>query len=766
MKYVYLGMLVLILIPLLICIYFVHSIEEGALKKAVMGLLSSVTATVMVYGMAVMTVNKTLALFFYGLFYIGIACMVMAYARYVHITINLKHGVKLIHLFMLLSLVADSVCMVANVFSEKVFQVQDFQDNYGNVYFDVVNRTAWYNLHLDICYLFVGLSFVMLIYCQIRAPKIFRARYRAILVLMIIAVVVNALYLQFGGMLDYSMLAYALLAVAITHLSFYYIPNGLIEKMLALFIKSIDDGIVCFDLKGKCIFVNERIRAMYKVKEDSDLSEFEKTYYLWLQEKMMQETEEIEWEEQPVVNGKTRYYHLEYKKIIYDNRLIGSFFLVHDRTEEVERVEQELYKLNHDALTGVYKRQYFYKKAEQLLKRKAGQPYYILCTDIRDFKIVNDIYGDEKGDEILVKIADSLRQRADEDCVYGRLSGDRFAFLMPKEKFRENEIRKEISRVERLEGNSNFRVRINLGIYEVDNTDTPISVMCDRAIMAIMSIKDDIGSRIAYYDEALRNNTLREQAIVGQFHEALAGGQFCFYLQPQISVDGVVRGGEALVRWIHPEKGLIPPGQFVELFERTGLISELDYYIWEKACIQLRDWRKQGHVDYYISVNISPRDFYHMDIYKVFTELIQKHGIEARNLRLEITETAVMTDMRKVVGLVNKLRKYGFIVEMDDFGSGYSSLNMLKDIHMDTIKLDMGFLRKTMHTERSMSIIRSVIKLSKQLGMEVVTEGVETKEQVDALTEMGCDLFQGYYFAKPMSVWDYEDAYVPVNKGV
>ena len=191
------------------------------------------------------------------------------------------------------------------------------------------------------------------------------------------------------------------------------------------------------------------------------------------------------------------------------------------------------------------------------------------------------------------------------------------------------------------------------------------------------------------------------------------------------------------------------------------MISELDYFIWEKACLQLRDWRRQGHPDLYLSVNISPRDFYYMDIYKVFTSLVQKHGFEAKNLHLEITETAVMTDTKKVIRLVNKLRQYGFKVEMDDFGSGYSSLNMLKDIKMDTNKLDMGFLRKTKNNVRSMAIVRNVIALSKRLGMEVVTEGVETKEQVEALREMGCDIFQGYYFAKPMSVWDYEEQYIP-----
>lgn len=204
---------------------------------------------------------------------------------------------------------------------------------------------------------------------------------------------------------------------------------------------------------------------------------------------------------------------------------------------------------------------------------------------------------------------------------------------------------------------------------------------------------------------------------------------------------------------------MISPGAFIGLFERTGLISRLDLYIWELACKQLKIWKEQGHGDHYISVNISPKDFYFLDIYEIFTGLVEKYQIDRHRLKLEITETAVMTDMKKQVELIEQLRSFGFVVEMDDFGSGYSSLNMLKNIHMDTLKMDMGFLRKTDNKERSKSVIRTVIKLSKQLGMEVITEGVETGEQVSLLTQMGCDVFQGYYFAKPMKISEYEERY-------
>lgn len=318
----------------------------------------------------------------------------------------------------------------------------------------------------------------------------------------------------------------------------------------------------------------------------------------------------------------------------------------------------------------------------------------------------------------------------------------------------------EIRRIGEFSSSSSYRIHIHIGVYDITDKNMDPSVMCDRAFMAIKTIKSSVTDIIAYYGEEIRLSSLSEQRITSEFDAALEGGQFCFYLQPQVSVQGKVLGGEALVRWIHPEQGMIPPNLFIGVLEQTGLIYRLDLHTWEAACRKLREWKDRGLTDYHISVNISPKDFYFMDIYKTFTGLAEKYELNPRNLKLEITETAIMNDFNKQMMLIQRLREYGFQVEMDDFGSGYSSLNMLKDMIVDTLKVDMGFLRHTDQQERSRTILKMIITLSKQLGMEVVTEGVETKEYVDFLTDIGCDIFQGYYFAKPMPVGEFEDRYL------
>ena len=305
-----------------------------------------------------------------------------------------------------------------------------------------------------------------------------------------------------------------------------------------------------------------------------------------------------------------------------------------------------------------------------------------------------------------------------------------------------------------------YPLKVYLGVYEIDDPSMPISMMCDRALLALGTIKGDYQKQVAYYDEKLRYNVLQEQELAAGLDRAIREGEIELYIQPQITVDGRCLGGEGLVRWNHPTKGLLLPAAFIESFERNGMIVKLDLHVWELACKQLREWKDKGFPDRYLSVNISPKDFFFVDIYKEFTTLVGRYGISPKNLKLEITETAIITDLPKQLALIKKLREAGFGVAMDDFGSGYSSLNMLKDIRVDTLKIDMEFLRQSESEERSRTILKTVVALSKELGMPVITEGVETKDHVDFLTQIGCDIFQGFFFARPMKAADYEKKYL------
>ena len=280
-----------------------------------------------------------------------------------------------------------------------------------------------------------------------------------------------------------------------------------------------------------------------------------------------------------------------------------------------------------------------------------------------------------------------------------------------------------------------------------------------KANLASETIKNEYKSNIAYYTERLFESSIEERRIIGEFERAISNNEFEMYLQPQVDSSGNLYGAEALVRWQHPERGLLSPAIFIDVLEKTGFIYKLDRYMWDKAAKKLGEWKKEGKDQYHISVNISTKDFYLVDVYETFVGLVDKYDIDPVNLNIEITETTLMSDFDKNMGIIRLLQNYGFNIEIDDFGSGYSSLNMLKDISADVLKIDMGFLRASENEAKGLDILESIITLAGKLGMKVITEGVETKKQLYMLVEMGCDMYQGYYFSKPIPVDEFEKKY-------
>ena len=279
--------------------------------------------------------------------------------------------------------------------------------------------------------------------------------------------------------------------------------------------------------------------------------------------------------------------------------------------------------------------------------------------------------------------------------------------------------------------------------------------MFDRAHLALSAIKEEYQTHVSYYDEDLRNKVLWEKKISTELGDALIRREIQPFLQPIVDQNGKVVGMEALARWIHPQEGFLPPVKFIPTFEKNGMIVEIDKYMWRCACEILSKW-KDRYDDLFISVNISPKDFYFMDVTQEIQKLAREFDIDAAKLRIEITETVMMTDIDNRMKKLNVLKELGFLIEMDDFGSGYSSLNLLKDMPVDVLKIDMRFLNRAKDDEKARRILQTVMNLSDNLGILSLTEGVETKGQHEMLCDMGCKLFQGYLFAKPMPLDEVE----------
>ena len=411
--------------------------------------------------------------------------------------------------------------------------------------------------------------------------------------------------------------------------------------------------------------------------------------------------------------------------------------------------------VSRDDLTGLYSKPYFLVQAQKILENRGDKNYDIICIDIEKFKLVNDICGIEIGNKILRKLGQVILDEARKwNGIAGHFSEDVFFVLNERpESFGEEGFKKNIDKLNSMEEVKRFNLHLRLvfGLYQVKNLRTSISVMCDRAQMAAEKIKGHYGVYYCYYDDSIRKKMIGEQKIAGSMEAALKNREFLVYYQPKYDLaTETIAGAEALVRWKSKEMGMMPPGEFIPLFEKNGFITRMDMYVWEKVCVDLRSWISAGNKIVPVSVNVSRADLLNPSLVDTLSSLVKKYEIPPKYLHLEITESAYTEDPEQIVKIIYELRKRDFMIEMDDFGSGYSSLNMLSEMPIDILKLDMTFVRNEMERTNGKGILSYIISLANWLNLKVVAEGVETKGQVTQLKQMGCAYVQGYYFSKPL----------------
>ena len=381
-----------------------------------------------------------------------------------------------------------------------------------------------------------------------------------------------------------------------------------------------------------------------------------------------------------------------------------------------------------------------------------NESFLLVYGDIDRFKVYNDLFGAPAGDRLLADIGAMIRDLMPAGAAAARLRADHFVCCCSRSSFDPDRMLAALD-AWFASYREDFTFFVRLGIFPIDDPSLDVNLMCDRALLALRSAKSGyVGSKYVFYDEKLRSSVLKEQELAGEMIAALEGGQFVPYFQPQYRyATGRMIGAEVLARWNHPAKGLLGPTEFIPVFERNGLVATFDYYMWEQACRCLRMWIDGRGIEGAprLSVNLSRADIYRSDLCTYLEGLIERYDVPAELLHLEITESAYMEAPEQLIGAVTKLRAAGFVVEMDDFGSGYSSLNTLKDVPVDVLKLDMGFLGASA-SSRGGLILASVVRMARWLDLPLIAEGVETKQQAAYLASVGCDYMQGYLFSKPV----------------
>lgn len=429
------------------------------------------------------------------------------------------------------------------------------------------------------------------------------------------------------------------------------------------------------------------------------------------------------------------------------------------RTIELSEDRDTIRWTERDQLTGLYNREYFYRYAGQFDVYHKEQATDAIVIDIHHFHMINDRYGKSFGDELLKRVGERIRDSVqDEGGFVCRREADTFLVYCPH-RSHYSDILDAAAVILDSGGKNETRVRLRMGVYANVDKTIDIERRFDRAKLAADTVRNTFTKAIGIYDDSLRESEVFAEQLIEDFHAALEEEQFLVYYQPKFNIQHetpVLSSAEALVRWKHPRLGMVSPGVFIPLFEQNGLIQDLDHYVWQKAAGQIRDWKERLNVSVPVSINVSRIDMYDPLLVEKLVELVEQNGLSFHELLLEITESAYTGDAEQIVEKVKKLRGHGFRIEMDDFGSGYSSLNMISELPIDALKLDMQFIRTAFRERKDTRLLEAVIQLAKTMELPTIAEGVETAEQLLALKGMGCDIVQGYYFSRPLPADEFE----------
>lgn len=735
-----------------------HSIKNNKLNISIIQLLTVGIVASISYSMAIASHQLWHAEMGYIIYFCAIDWLLITFLYYARQYTKIWLDNYSAPLITVAISVLDNISIIGNykwhhVFNLKVVVLNTEEWFYGFAIHE------YYIVHLIFCYILVAMIVLVLTKKTIVTSGFHRNRYLAILIMFVGIIALNVMYLFFNFPVDVSICFYSIAAIYVGYYSVLYNPKAFVEYMLTTITERMECALLSFDENDTCIYSNQFANRMFCPTGDKRI--LEERFNKWREGRETNSISNSNWSDIYNINGDEYRFDIHFNKI-YDKKgyYCGCYLSFYDVTGDFIAYEEEKYRSTHDSLTGALNRESFFEEVRNILDANPTVEYVMVCCNIKGFKLINDMFGAEEADKLLIKCADTIRDRIQQGSTFARLEADRFAVLMPKIRYTEELFMTGMNLVSNYLNNAQYRMVILTGVYDIFDREAPVVSMVDGAFLAIDSIKTSFKNSIAYYGDMLRHEYMSEQKIIGEFEEALQTGQFAMFLQPVVNMDQKVTIAEALVRWIHPDRGIIGPGSFIPLLEKTGYIYKLDMYIWEQAAKRLAYWTSMGRDELSISVNISVKDFYYIDLFETLVGLVEKYHIHPSRLKLEITESVFMTEKERQIEIINSLKGYGFLIEIDDFGSGYSSLNMLKEVPADILKMDMAFLSMDKNHTKGRKIVNTIIALAKALGMLVIIEGVETQEQMEYLSGTGADYMQGYFYDKPLPVKKFEELYL------
>lgn len=704
------------------------------------------------YAFFLLSGNYNQALLFITIYYVCMDWLVLTMFNFTVAYTGKLKGKRIGDVVFISLAILDSSSLLVNMRFKHSFDIMlDFMDSGAFYWITEFNKIHY--VHLMLCYVMFASSIILLIVNSIKASKYYKKKYIVILAMYFFIVFLNFICFFMGSPIDISVIFYGILAFFCGHYSNHTFPSYLVNTSLVRISEGLSDVIVHFDHKGKIVFINQAAKNFFDpesgIDKDGAAAFLEKLKKKHLKELNLKNPD-----------GSTLHYKIEFQELKQNDTIVGSYFVLEDKTDEVNQYQHEKYVATHDELTGLYNRIGFFEACEAALKQNSYEKPIMICSNLKDFKLVNEIFGETVGDEVLMRQAAMMEKNKHKTNINGRLNDDKFAILMDKIYFDEQVFIDGMIQLSKITENSSYQMDVSAGIYEIKNITESVQVMYDKAKMAMDTMENNNNGLFSVYDSTLMDKILAEKNVVNEFEGALERGEFEMYLQPVMNNEEKMKWAEALVRWNHPEQGLLYPVSFIDILERTGLLHKLDVFMCEQAAKKLDEWKKQGAEDIGISVNISSKDRYYVEFDKFLIGLTEKYDFDPKNFILEISESMLIEEFEKEQLMFEKIGNSGFKIFIDRFGSGYSSLNMLKDFKTDGIKIDAEFFIEDETSERNKIILSSMIQMAKELNMFVVAQGVETLSHVKLLNELGCNMAQGFYYSKAVPITVFEEKYL------
>lgn len=736
-------------------LHFVRTISKARTdaKEPTIFVICAISAMLLVYSLFLMSEFHNKALI---LFCVYKVCAIWTYYltfSFNHAFTNTTKKLGFIKEFYFILCFIDSVLLLANARVNVIFDLVPEHTKAGFFYWGI-KYTSKFGFHKLVCAILSFSSLALLISSIAKAPSYNKVKYVTILTSESLVLIANYVFNSLNLPLNISLLMLAASSIFIANYVNKDFSAPILIGPLSAITESINDIIFCYDSSENLIYANSAAKNVFK-KSNDNLENFAKEFR---QNFLINRPTELSLK---LENGEERYYITEYKDFFISNSNIGSYLRLQDKTKETLESRRKNYIATHDLLTGLFNRSGFFKKMQEALYQNTFKNPILICTNIKDFKLINTIYSEQVGDSVLQnQTAVIKRLPGHQKSIIGRIADDKFAILMEKQDFDKDIFEEVFNEVSCIIEKTLYNIQIVAGIYEIYDKKDTIQSIYDKAKISLDAIKDSDNQIFSFYNPSMMEKMLKEKDIVNDFEKSLNEKQFSIQLQPVIDNDGNVLGAESVVRWNNPKYENLTPSSFLDVLERTSLIYKLDVYVWELVAKKLHEWKERGFSDRFISVNVSSKDKFFIDIIKTFSELIKKYDISPQNFKVEIRETAMLENPEKTIEIFSQLKKLGIKVYIDNFGTGFSSLNVLKDFIADGIKMDTSFLSESKVSGKNKIILQTMISMSSNLGMEFIAKGVESENQMLALSKMDCKLFQGFYFSKPLPVKTYEAKYL------